>query len=133
MSRLDHVNITVTDLNQSIAWYEDLFGFRKVQEGRTMLGSKFAILSSADSAIAMSEYPESKRADQNEERDIHRIYHFGIRIEDADQWRQKVKSRGLKLYYGGEVEYPNSRSWYVHDPSGHEIEVSWAGGEPLKF
>lgn len=83
--------------------------------------------------IAMTEYEDKMKADERNEHSSHRIFHFGLRIEDADEWREKVKSRNLKLYYGGEIEYPNWRSWYVHDPSGHEIEVSWSQGTPLRF
>jgi lactoylglutathione lyase len=133
MTRLDHVNLTVTNLDESIGWYEELFGFEKVEEGLSQQGKRWAIIACNDSMIVMSEYAERESAEMNEDQFTHRIYHFGLRIEDEVAWRHKVKSRNLKLYYGGEIEYPHSRSWYVHDPSGHEIEVSWSHGKPLKF
>ena len=54
--------------------------------------------------------------------------------EDAEKWRKQVSEDKIKILYGdGEVDYPHSASWYVSDPSGHEIEVSWADGKPLTF
>jgi catechol 2,3-dioxygenase-like lactoylglutathione lyase family enzyme len=132
MTRLDHVNITVDNIDKSVEWYGALFGFEKVEYGLTQFGKKWAIIACNDSMIAMSEY-ERRPANQNEEFNFHRTNHFGLRIDDAVEWRQKIKDLKLKVQYGGEIEYPHSRSWYMLDPSGHEIEVSWSNGEPLKF
>lgn len=116
---------------ESIEWYSKLFGFEKVEGGVTQYGNRWAIIAHGDSMIAMSEYPQKKSAELNDDRSAHRIFHFGLRIENDEEWREKVRQFGLQLYYGGEIEYPHSRSWYVHDPSGHEIEVSYSGGRPL--
>lgn len=131
-ARIDHVNITVANLDESVAWYSKIFGFKKVEGGRTAFGKKWAIVALNDSMIAMSERKNLKAADQDDE-SAHKIYHFGLRIDDAEAWRAKINECGLRVYYGGEVEYPHSRSWYVHDPSGHEIEVSWTGAESMRF
>ena len=132
MTRLDHVNITVNSIENSVEWYGRLFGFATVESGLTQLGQKWAILACDDSMIAMTEY-DRRPADQNDDRTFHRSYHFGLRVNDAKEWREKVKNLKLRLFYGGEIEYPHSRSWYVHDPSGHEIEVSWSNGNALQF
>lgn len=130
--RLDHINLTVTQLDESIRWYHELFGFEKVEGGINERGNRWAIIASNDSMIAMTEYPEKQPANQKHLPE-QRIFHFGIRIENSEAWRAKVRSHNLELNYGGEVEYPSSRSWYVHDPSGHEIEVSYSDGKPLRF
>jgi len=130
--RLDHVNITVNQLDESIKWYQELFGFEKVESGITQQGKRWAIVACNDSMIAMTEYPEKQPANQKFQSE-QRIFHFGIRVENADAWRAKIKAHNLKLYYGGEIDYPSSRSWYIHDPSGHEIEVSYSDGKPLRF
>ena len=130
--RLDHVNMTVNNIDESIHWYQKIFGFEKVEGGLTPQGHPWAIIAIQDSMISMSEY-QRIAADENKDTSAHRVYHFGFRIDDADQWRNKIRQHGLKLYYDGEIKYPHSRSWYVHDPSGHEIEVSCTDGGPLKF
>jgi lactoylglutathione lyase len=131
--KLDHVNITVRDLDESIKWYREIFGFEKAEGGNSQLGKRWAIVACEDSMIAMTEYKEKKLAGQDDDRSTHRIFHFGLRVPSAENWRAQVKKYDLTLYYGGEIEYPFSRSWYVHDPSGHEIEVSCADGKPLRF
>lgn len=130
--RLDHVNITVNHLDQSIRWYQEIFGFEKVEAGVTEQGRKWAIVACNDSMIAMTEYPDKQPANQKLQAE-QRIFHFGIRIENANEWRAKVRAHNLKLNRGGEIEYPFSLSWYIRDPSGHEIEVSCSDGNPLRF
>lgn len=83
--------------------------------------------------ICMSEHADRKSADVYDDKIHHKIFHFGLRIIDADAWRALVFSRKIPVHYGGPVEYPHSLSWYINDPSGHEIEVSWTGGEELRF
>lgn len=97
------------------------------------MGRNYAILENNDFMICMTEQPWRQSADKDDDKDTHRIYHFGLRISDISTWREIVKSQGLQLYYGGEVQYPHSKSWYIHDPSGHEIEVSYAEGGRLQF
>jgi lactoylglutathione lyase len=133
MNKIDHVNLTVNDLDKSIAWYGKYFGFKPVEGGIKWNGRRWAILACDDSMIAMTEYPSYLPADQDSH-GRHRMYHFGIRIQDVDKWRKQVEEDRIKILYGdGEVQYPQSLSWYVSDPSGHEIEVSWADGKPLTF
>jgi lactoylglutathione lyase len=133
-ARLDHVNITVKNIDESIEWYGKLFGFERMEGGINQYGRKWAILAVNDSMIAMTEFPKMQSADQDESRGIHKIFHFGLRIDDQMAWRNKVRDFNIQLNYGGEeITYPNSTSWYVYDPSGHEIEVSYSGGEPLRF
>ena len=130
--KLDHVNITVKNLEESMEWYGQLFGFKKVEDGVNQLGRKWAIIAYEDSMIGMSEHADREGGDKIDKKH-HAIYHFGLRVPNAQEWRKKIKDKNLKLYDGDEIEYEYSRSWYVHDPSGHEIEVSCTGGLPMRF
>ena len=131
--RLDHVNLTVPDLNESIEWYKKIFGFELVESGISPRGLKWGIIAHNDSMLCMTEYGHKRPAHKNEDDSTHRIFHFGIRVSDLDEWQQTVKENQLKLYYGGVIEYPSSKSWYIHDPSGHEIEVSYTAQERIQF
>jgi lactoylglutathione lyase len=131
--KLDHINLTVGDLKNSIEWYKKVFGFELVESGTTPQGIKWGIVAFNDSMICMTEYPGRAVADKVEDKSIHQIYHFGIRVSNLQQWQKTVQDHKLRFYHGGEIEYPASRSWYVHDPSGHEIEVSYSVSERMQF
>ena len=131
--KLDLINLTVSDLQIRIQWYQKVFGFELVESGTTPEGTKWGIVGFNDSMICMTEYSDRTAADKSDDRSVHQIYHFGIRVSDEVAWKQTVQENQLKLYYGGQINYPNSKSWYVHDPSGHEIDVSYNGGGPMQF
>lgn len=131
--KLDHINLTVANLTDSIEWYGKIFGFELVESGTTPQGVRWGIVAFNDSMICMTEYAGRIFAGKVEDKSGHQIYHFGIRVSDIHKWQRIVKQHRLKLYYGGQIEYPSSKSWYVHDPSGHEIEVSHTTQERLQF
>ncbi len=131
--KIDHINISVADLTESIEWYRNTFGFELVESGKTPQGISWGIVGFNDFMICMTEYLERTAADKSKDKSVHQIFHFGIRVADLEQWQQTIRDNKLKLYYGGVVEYPSSKSWYVHDPSGHEIEVSYSAHERLRF
>lgn len=129
MTRLDHINFTVGNLEESIQWYRDLFGFEKVESGIYPEGARWAILALNDSMIAISEYPKLSRAARQE--GFQQVFHFGLRIDNQREWTRKMKHYNVDLDHI--AQYPHSTSWYIRDPSGHEIEVSYSNGEPMKF
>ncbi len=131
--KFDHVNITVANLEESIQWYQKLFNFALVESGTRDDGKKWAILAYDDYMICMSEHQNRQRALSYEESKNHIVGHYGIRVSDQSEWQAKVEKYKLKLYYGGVNEYPFSKSWYVQDPSGHSIEVSYTDKERLQF
>lgn len=130
--RLDHLNMTVADLEESIAWYGRVFGF-EVVERDVQDGVPWAVLRAGDSMLCIYAHPDRRHLGRFdlEKAGIHGMNHFSLRIEDEAAWRAVVEGESLEVLYGGVVEWPHSRSWYVQDPTGHEIEVTvWRGGAP---
>ena len=130
--KLDHVNLTVGHLEKSVNWYEKVFGFQLVQEG--VYGkeqkTRWAIVAYKDSMICMHEVKGRKNFGESKQEVFHKIYHFGIRVSNLKAWKKKIKLFKLKPVV---VDYPYSRSYYIEDPDGHEIEVSWTKGSTLYF
>jgi catechol-2,3-dioxygenase len=122
--KIDHVNISVNDIFESENWYEKVFGFKKVEEGINMSGRKFVIVARNDNMICMSANPGLISADADNGNKQHQIFHFGFRVNDQVKWKEIIQEHHLTLTYG-EIDYPRSKSWYVLDPNGYEIEVSW--------
>jgi hypothetical protein len=95
-----------------------------MEEGKDSNGRPYAIVGWNDTMLCIYE-EYKKRSDELLNSDYHEVSHFGFRIKDKKKWENKLKDLNLELYYGGEIKYPRSISWYVRDPSGHEIEVSY--------
>jgi catechol 2,3-dioxygenase-like lactoylglutathione lyase family enzyme len=130
--RLDHLNLTVTDLEETIDWYGRVFGF-EVVERDVQEGVPWVVLRAGDSMLCLYEYPARQVLGRFglDERGLHGMNHFSLSVEDETLWQAIVESESLDVRYGGVIEWPHSRSWYVQDPTGHEIEVtSWHANEP---
>ena len=52
------------------------------------------------------------------------INHFGFYIENFGEIIKICERLGVKVEYGGEVEWGKSKSVYIEDPNGYTIELS---------
>lgn len=128
---LDHMNFTVTDLDESVRFYADMFGFGTVEQGTMDDGTNWAIVRSGASMLCM--YEDAGRAAPTEDGEAHTVSHFGLRIHDEDAWTATLERTGHPVLYGGPVRWPRSTSWYVHDPSGWKIEVALWDDDQVHF
>jgi catechol 2,3-dioxygenase-like lactoylglutathione lyase family enzyme len=127
--KIDHLNISVKNLEQSVKFYHDLFDLKVEESGLAQDGSPYKIIGLNDFHLCMYEKPELSSAQIASSP----IDHFGFRIDDKAAFLERCKERGLQFNYGGEIPYKVSSSWYITDPSGYEIEVSYASGGIVGF
>ena len=134
IKQLDHLNMTVKNLNQSIEWYGRIFGFQEVERGNRD-ETVWAILKSGEAMLCLYQHPERMEPQRflKDSANRHAIYHYGFRITDKDAWLNIVNENSLELEFGGEVDYPHSKSWYVSDPSGYSIEVVLWNEDQIAF
>ena len=103
---INHIAIEVTDIKQAVAFYEDVFGLKKKDEGE---GDAFFQLGEHQ-FLAMFEVATMKPD---------RTRHFGLMVRDDAQIaevRDKLtKKYGIKLIPGFRCDF--------HDPFGNRIQV----------
>ncbi len=123
ITNIDHLNFTVSDMNKTIDFYKDLFGFEVKEKGVSSKGNPFVIIGISNKLVlCLSESKDNLNCDS--------FNHFGINVQDFDETLKEVQSRKIPLLYGGVNSYDNSRSIYIADPNGIQIELSenFAGG-----
>ncbi|MFZ4712133.1 MAG: VOC family protein [Bacteriovoracaceae bacterium] len=133
--RIDHINMTVKNLEESVAWYEKIFQFQKVEQGVSE-GQPWAIIRNENSLLCLYQEPNRVAAPEGDNifDQFHRLYHFGLNVDSSLEWEKIVQLHKIKVMYGGAIRYPHSTSWYVEDPSGYEIEVShWNNENQITF
>ena len=114
---IDHVNMKVKDLEKSVRFYAGLFGFETRQESnpnKADLPSK--IIGNDTVKLCMYEVPDMSPDGG--------IAHFGFSIANFDETIRRCKEFGAEVLYGGVVNWESSRSVYIVDPSGYEVELS---------
>ena len=113
---IDHINMSVKDLQKSVQFYKDLFGF-EIKEDQSQDNSY--IIGNENVKLCMYEDKDLQMKDG--------LNHFGFFIENFDEIITKCKERGVPVSYGGAIEWRNaqrSKSIYITDPSGYVIELS---------
>ena len=124
IKHLDHLNLTVNNLEETIGWYAAVFGFTVVERGQRAEGP-WAIIRSGESTLCVYEDP-SRTAPHvfgADDKTQHAIYHVGFRITDRALWLRTAQVNNLQFLLDGEQRYDHSSSWYVLDPTGYTIEV----------
>ncbi len=116
--RLEHVNLTVTDLDRSIAFYCDLLDFHVRWKGPIDADRLGAHVGNDEHYLALFQ----ATADGDVEHDYLRpgLNHFGFVVDDLDETRRRLERLGAKVHLA--ADYDPGRRIYVYDPDGHEVE-----------
>ena len=116
---LEHVNLTVSDLQRSIDFYCELFGFRVRWRADAAAEKQEAHVGNDDIYLAFFQAPQPGTAEVDYERVG--LNHFGIVVDDLDKYRERLSRLGVKPHY--EPEYAPGRRYYFYDPDGVEVEL----------
>jgi len=121
---IDHVNMKVKDLEKSVKFYKDLFGFEiKQEENPNKIDAPSKII--GNDTIKLCMYEVSDMSPEGG------IAHFGFNIANFDKVITKCEELGVQILYGGIVDWDKSKSVYIVDPSGYEIELGEISGGGL--
>jgi len=134
IKHLDHINLSVTDFDKTVAWYGRLFDFKLVEEA-LQDGVRWGVIRSGEALLCIYEHPERKFLDRFELGDhkLHGMAHFGLRILSKSEWLEIVEREQVPVLYDGVISWPHSQAWYVNDPTGYEIEVALWNDDQIQF
>ena len=112
-----HTRIRVRDMDRSVKFYTEVFGFRELRRGVSPAGNHlcFIELPGNETQIELCftpgvefEFPED-------------VLHFAFSVEDLEQFRKKWEPAGIEFWpEDGPVD---GRFYFIDDPDGYEIEV----------
>ena len=122
---MDHVNMNVKNLDETIKFYQNLFGFeiRKDDNSPNKMDTPSKIIGNDSIKLCLYEDPQVVPEGG--------IAHFGFHIENFNQILGKCKELNVEVLYDGPVEFEKSRSVYIKDPTGYDIELSEISGGGL--
>lgn len=125
VTSMDHVNMNVQNLEKSVDFYQKMFGFeiRKEDNSPNKLDTPSKII--GNDSIKLCLYENASMSPDGG------IAHFGFHVANFDQIITKCKKLNVEVLYGGPVEFEKSRSIYIKDPSGYDIELSEVPGGGL--
>ena len=121
---IDHINLAVVNLEESIKFYKDIFKF-EVKERGVQEAGPWAIIGNGKAYMAIYE------GYANEKYEKKGFYHLGFHISDFDRSFNELKEKGIKIWRDEVINHGNSRSMYIEDPNGYEFELSEVFGAGL--
>jgi lactoylglutathione lyase len=125
--KLNHVAMSVPNLEESIKWYQDILGFELLS--KFMLPGapfKFAFVGNDNMALELIEVDGAKplpagRSHPDEDNATHGVKHICIAVENNREFVKKLKEKGVKVVF--EPENVPSYCAFINDPTGNIIEV----------
>ena len=144
---IDHVGLTVTDLDAAIAWYAELFDLEVVRGPDVIGGSeervrdifgpdvddfRIAYLGRGDGALLqLFEFvrPRSERRTESFEYWRTGVFHIGFACEDVQAIAGRIEARGGRRRSSVHGTRPGPVYCYCEDPDGNVIELISAGAD----
>jgi catechol-2,3-dioxygenase len=122
VSRLNHAVLYVRDLDRSVAFYKEAFGFEEIAREGGMMAFMRAAGSDNHHDLGLmavgAEAPSPRRGSTG-------LYHLAWqvpRIEDLAAARTVLAQLGALT---GQSDHGATKSLYGQDPDGNEFEVMW--------
>jgi catechol 2,3-dioxygenase-like lactoylglutathione lyase family enzyme len=138
---LDHVGISVANLDRSIEFYRKCFGMELVAQAKfegayyeEVLGlkgarGKVAVLKAGDMRIELFEFsqPAAKSLDPHRPVCDHGISHFCVEVTDIEGEYERLKRAGVS-FHCAPVDFDGSaKATYARDPDGNAFELRERG------
>src|ERR1700719_860575 len=115
---IDHVAMSVRDVEKAAQWYIDVLGFKRLFDG--MWGGAPVFIGKGTTAIAL--FPVRERSGSTAPCDI-RMLHLAMRADRRNFLgaQEELKQRGIKFEF---QDHEISHSIYFRDPDGHQLEIT---------
>lgn len=147
---VNHLALSVPDLEAAVSWYENMFGFQRIRPdstsdrsegdsaifriyGQKLQKVKIAYLSAGNGVgIEFFQFldPPYKKPEQPFEFNRGGVFHFAVTVADAQETLRRVQESGGKLI-GETVDVFGQTAFYVLDPWGNAVECLTVSFEKL--
>ncbi len=117
---LDHIALTVTDVERAATWYRDVLGLERVHAD---IWDIPVIMMANGSGIALFPGSVPHLADPPNVRETRTMRHFAFRVDRANFERAIERFKLLDIPYNIE-DHNICESLFVNDSDGYEVELT---------
>jgi methylmalonyl-CoA/ethylmalonyl-CoA epimerase len=124
----NHVALSVPDIAESIAWYEEMLGFTgTVRGGQPGARQQVADLRRGNVTIELFQVPGAaplpeSRKNPAEDFRTHGVKHFGFEVKNLPAVLEELKAKGVTIVFEMR-DAPTERFAFISDNAGNAIEL----------
>jgi len=120
LKHIDHVALTVRDVEKSVLWYKEILGLQRFHE--LVWGSFPAVVGTGITSLALfpvaSEHPEGPPGPDTI---CARHIAFLTDRENFEHAQRELEDKGIQFQF---QDHTIAHSIYLLDPDGHQLEIT---------
>jgi catechol-2,3-dioxygenase len=126
ITRLNHAVLYVRDVEQSVAFYRDVLGFRPVPMAERLTGAAFLQAPGSTNDHDLGLFQIGPGAEPSlAGRSTVGLYHLAWEVDTLDELERLAGKLSAAGALGGASDHSSTKSLYGRDPDGLEFEVAW--------
>ena len=130
VTKLLHTRMRVSDMDQTIRFYQNVLGLEVMDRKVSPRGSHLAFLKApnSDELIELCSFPASGPVTVQED-----LVHLAFEVENLDETIRSLESNGIRIT-DGPTRTSSSRFIFIDAPDGYEVELieRWSGTSVVK-
>lgn len=125
--KLNHVAISVPDLEESVKWYKEMLGLSEISRMTIPHnGVNICFIGNDNFIIEILEVPNAnpipkERSHPDEDNMTHGVKHICIAVDNNREFINSLKEKGVKIVF--EPENMPSYAAFINDNTGNIIEI----------
>ncbi|CAA9229032.1 MAG: hypothetical protein AVDCRST_MAG77-898 [uncultured Chloroflexi bacterium] len=122
---LEHAGLTVTNLEESVAWYRKMLGCEIVEELHWPENGNRAVYLSLGHQGGLLElfHRAGTHKSYDPDKEMARYEHICVHVEDIDAAYQELAAKGAKFAVAPKPAKRHARLCVIVDPDGFKIEL----------
>ena len=120
VTKLLHTRMRVSDMERTLAFYQDVLGLEVAEQKVSPRGSHLAFLAvpNSEELIELCSFPASGAVTVQED-----LVHLAFQVDNLDETIEELQLKNIPITDGPTSSSSGSRFIFIDAPDGYEIEL----------
>ncbi len=123
MIKFDHMGIKARDIDKSVKFYSEIFGF-EIKERLQLVGHEFLFMGFIGDDVSVIEIEQAGEKDTAQDvNSTAGMGHFAFVVDNMDEIMERVEKFGAKVVIPPIQLREDRRIAYIEDPDGSRVQM----------